>query len=607
MINSVMKTIVIYPGRFQPMLSHHAEVYKQLQTTFPNAEIYIGTSDKVEPGKSPFNFNEKQIIAQAHGIDPSKVLPAKVPYVNASYTQFDQDEVSVIFAVGEKDYEERFSPKNLDPKTGIDMKKNGEPYYYQMINSYNNNPMPMSKRGYIYIAPNISSENEIASASAFRNAIANSPDKESAKEIVNKQFSIYSDQLFNLLYNKIKGSTMSEDINKMRQLAGMEPMAEAPAVEFETTEDPKTVIFLDAGKSSSKMSIANRFPEGVDVNDPEVKKEEFLKALLKSPEALLMEINERLDPKDENSAAVGTKLTSIIDGMRETGIQGLDSDDRQFVITLTGQAIKNMTLVAGDDSPEYKGEPPVKAFDFEGIDLSSEESLEEGACPKCGKEKHVLKACASCGCSEGVEQVVKEYEEDEPGSMTRYFLEQDFAQMSKEQAGNVVANVAYEVFPSYDMHEDPLDGALDLLHDLLDSDTMSGYEYDGGEMDNPDTSAMELSDNDYKRLPKIQQIVRAKYIERMNDPDIKDELKDYNFTNDKPQELPGMNVPQEEVEEGKLPAGLQAYQDKKNGKKADADKDEDKEVDEDKDEDKEEVDEAILDNAILQLKKLAGI
>ena len=62
-----------------------------------------------------------------------------------------------------------------------------------------------------------------------------------------------------------------------------------------------------------------------------------------------------------------------------------------------------------------------------------------------------------------------------------------------------------------------------------------------------------------------------------------------------------------EVEEGKLPAGLQAYQDKKNGKKADADKDEDKEVDEDKDEDKEEVDEAILDNAILQLKKLAGI
>ena len=545
-INSVMKTIVIYPGRFQPMLSHHAEVYKQLQTTFPNAEIYIGTSDKVEPGKSPFNFNEKQIIAQAHGIDSSKVLPAKVPYVNASYTQFDQDEVSVIFAVGEKDYEERFSPKNLDPKTGIDMKKNGEPYYYQMINSYNNNPMPMSKRGYIYIAPNISSENEIASASAFRNAIANSPDEESAKEIVNKQFSIYSDQLFNLLYNKIKGSTMSEDINKMRQLAGMEPMVEAPAVEFETTEDPKTVIFLDAGKSSSKMSIANRFPEGSDVNDPEVKKEEFLKALLKSPEALLMEINERLDPKDENSAAVGTKLTSIIDGMRETGIQGLDSNDRQFVITLTGQAIKNMTLVAGDDSPEYKGEPPVKAFDFEGIDLSSEESLEEGACPKCGKEKHVLKACASCGCSEGVEQeeVEEKYQYENTAEKLKDMIKSHQATIDNEHPEDI------KVFD----HQNAIDWYEDLLQQHKETGKDKFEAPYGG-----DTAWREM---------------------------IHQEMTDALLI--KPREAyRGIDSLPEELNDLRKRAGL--------------------EVEEGKDEDKEEVDEAILDNAILQLKKLAGI
>ena len=60
-----------------------------------------------------------------------------------------------------------------------------------------------------------------------------------------------------------------------------------------------------------------------------------------------------------------------------------------------------------------------------------------------------------------------------------------------------------------------------------------------------------------------------------------------------------------EVEEGKLPAGLQAYQDKKNGKKDDdADKDDDKEVDEDKDE----VDEnAQFESSLAQLKKLSGI
>ncbi len=54
-----MKKVVIYPGRFQPMLPHHASVYQKLQATFPGAGIYIATSDKVEGDKSPFNFKEK--------------------------------------------------------------------------------------------------------------------------------------------------------------------------------------------------------------------------------------------------------------------------------------------------------------------------------------------------------------------------------------------------------------------------------------------------------------------------------------------------------------------------------------------------------------------
>jgi hypothetical protein len=64
------------------------------------------------------------------------------------------------------------------------------------------------------------------------------------------------------------------------------------------------------------------------------------------------------------------------------------------------------------------------------------------------------------------------------------------------------------------------------------------------------------------------------------------------------------NQPIEEVEEGKLPAGLQAYQDKKNGKK-DADADEDKEVDEDKDDDEETVEEAVEE--LQKIMQLAGL
>ena len=85
MINSTMKQVIIYPGRFQPMLSHHAEVYRQLKSQFPEAEVFFGTSDKVESGKSPFNFAEKQQIAKAHGIDSHSVLLAKRPYHKDDY------------------------------------------------------------------------------------------------------------------------------------------------------------------------------------------------------------------------------------------------------------------------------------------------------------------------------------------------------------------------------------------------------------------------------------------------------------------------------------------------------------------------------------------
>ena len=159
----------------------------------------------------------------------------------------------------------------------------------------------------------------------------------------------------------------------------------------------------------------------------------------------------------------------------------------------------------------------------------------EDACKKAGFEDDVKSVMSSMSDveqhSEG-DYLLKEEDEDKPGEMVRYFLKQDFTKMSKEDASTIVSNIAYEKFPSYDMHDDPLDGALDELHDMLDSESMSGYQFDRGEMDNPDIDDFELSDNDYESLPKIQKMVQAKYIERMNDPDVKDEL-------------PGMNVPQE--------------------------------------------------------------
>ena len=207
-----MDKVVVYPGRFQPMLKHHAEVYQRLVNEYPDAEVYIGTSDKVEPGKSPFNFAEKQKIAQAHGIDPSRVLQVKNPYHMDSYP-FDKDNTQVIFAVGEKDAEQRFPANSV--------KKDGTPGYYQRLGS-DSEPLPMSKRGYITVAPNITDGGDVASASAFRSALQGARSPEEAKQIFVKQFGKYDPEVFNLIYNKVADKTMEQlDLNYMRRMAGL--------------------------------------------------------------------------------------------------------------------------------------------------------------------------------------------------------------------------------------------------------------------------------------------------------------------------------------------------------------------------------------------------
>ena len=240
-----MKQVIIYPGRFQPMLSHHAEVYSQLQSQFPEADVYIGTSDKVESGKSPFTFKEKQLIAQAHGIDPSKILQAKRPYHKDDYP-FDEENTVIIFAVGEKDMD-RFPFSNVDSETGLDMtvKDNSKPKYYQKINTYRTDPKPMAERGYITLAPTISVDNEVASASAFRDALKNAPDKESAEKVYTKQFGNFDPKIFELIYGKITGQNeMKEELNKIRKLAGMQPLTESFDPAMEPSED--STMFNDA-------------------------------------------------------------------------------------------------------------------------------------------------------------------------------------------------------------------------------------------------------------------------------------------------------------------------------------------------------------------------
>ena len=263
-----MKKVIVYPGRFQPMLSHHAEVYRKLQAAYPDAEVYIGSSDKVEMPKSPFNFSEKQQIAQAHGIDPKKVLQVSRPYHKDDYP-FDEKNTVLIFAVGEKDLD-RFPFNNVDPKTGLDMTLRGEerPKYYQKLETMDNNPLPMSDRGYITLAPTVKIGDEVASASAFRKALQDSPDIEAAKQLFTKQFGEYNEQVFQLIYDKIVRAKMNEDLNILKQLSGL-PVTEAP-VDMRPAHGDSEGVKLLVGVGHLIQREANNRPMGKGTPDSEL-------------------------------------------------------------------------------------------------------------------------------------------------------------------------------------------------------------------------------------------------------------------------------------------------------------------------------------------------
>jgi len=123
------KIIAIYPGRFQPMGQHHAEVFFSLLDDPEYDKVYIATSNKVDmtdkdgTPKSPFNFSEKQKIATLYGIDPSQIIETGNPYNAKEITDnFDPEEYRIVYFVGDKDMREnpRFKRTSGITKEGYD-------------------------------------------------------------------------------------------------------------------------------------------------------------------------------------------------------------------------------------------------------------------------------------------------------------------------------------------------------------------------------------------------------------------------------------------------------------------------------------------------------
>jgi len=168
--------VIIYPGRFHPFHIGHGKVYKYLKQKYPNAQVFISTSGKVDGDRSPFTFEEKKKMMILAGVDSGAIVQCKSPYQSIEIVQrFDEDKTVVVFAVSEKDMAEE---PRFDFSGGIKLKKNGEPAYMQKWTGLDS-AETYRKHGYLATTPTFPFEvlgQEINSASQIRNMITASDD-----------------------------------------------------------------------------------------------------------------------------------------------------------------------------------------------------------------------------------------------------------------------------------------------------------------------------------------------------------------------------------------------------------------------------------------------
>ena len=139
------KMVIIYPGRFQPFHMGHFKVYQYLKQQFPAADVYIASSNKVEPDKSPFNFEQKKFLAMGLGVESEDMIQCANPYQALEIVKkYNSDSTVLLFAISKKDMTE-------NPRFAFKPKVNGEPGYLQPYNEKDINPL--SQHGYMITTP----------------------------------------------------------------------------------------------------------------------------------------------------------------------------------------------------------------------------------------------------------------------------------------------------------------------------------------------------------------------------------------------------------------------------------------------------------------------
>ena len=199
--------LVVYPGRFQPWHKGHKAVYDYLVQQFGRDHVFIATSNKVDPPRSPFSFTEKVQFMNLTGVSSDKIVETRDPYKAIELVQnYNPKLTRLIFAVSEKDMAE-------DPRFKFGYKKDGSPTYLQAIPSKFNEMQPFEHHGYVMTVPTFQFTvlgQPMRSATEVRAQFAKADDK-TQHQIVVDLFGSYDPEVHRILKSKL---TLTENDNK---------------------------------------------------------------------------------------------------------------------------------------------------------------------------------------------------------------------------------------------------------------------------------------------------------------------------------------------------------------------------------------------------------
>ena len=185
--------VVVYAGRFQPFHKGHYATYSHLVKKFGKNNVYIGTSNKTDNNKSPFNFKEKvMIITKMFGVPKNKIVQVKNPYVPTEVLKkFDKDTTAFVTVVGKKDAS-RLGGKFFTPyKDGIDF----EGY---------------EDRGYVYIAPEGGGG---VSGTEVRKGLSSGSEEDKKNFFVKRAYPKFDKKIFDFITN-----TLNEDFTISKEV-----------------------------------------------------------------------------------------------------------------------------------------------------------------------------------------------------------------------------------------------------------------------------------------------------------------------------------------------------------------------------------------------------